>query len=143
MALWRRKVPLRAAWAACCLLGTLLILELTHALVPAWSQSHSVITGSERITRLMQDGQVGVVCYGGEWGSIPFYAGRDDNFFNFSDKSPAELLAFLSQYSRYLIVVRQPADIERFRASIPAGMAMIHLADAGQMRVVLVQAVVP
>src|SRR5262249_34837963 len=74
LALWRRKLPLRAAWAACCLLGTFLVFELTHALAPAWSQSHSPLTGSEQITRLLQDGQVGVVCYGGEWGSIPFYA---------------------------------------------------------------------
>jgi dolichol-phosphate mannosyltransferase len=138
---WGRRLPPRAGWLMAGALGAVVVFVTAHSIVPTWSYRHAPLNGSERITDLLQDGRTGVVCYGGEWGSVPFYAGRDDNFFNFSDRPPQELAVFLSHYSRYLLILKHQKDVDVIRWAVPAGMELINLADAGDMRVILVQSV--
>ncbi|HEV3258411.1 MAG TPA: glycosyltransferase family 39 protein [Gemmataceae bacterium] len=140
-ALWGRRLPLAAGWLLCGALGAVLTGEAADYIVPAWSYRRAPLTRSEEVRALAHDGQTHVVCYGGEWGSIPFYVGRDDLVFNCSEEGPEAATKFFQKYPRSLLVVRHKADLERFRGTVPAGMEITPLADAGEVRVVLVQAV--
>jgi dolichol-phosphate mannosyltransferase len=134
-----RLLSPRAAGLILAGLGLALSFELTQGLVPAFAHRHATLTESQAIAQLLQDRNLGVACYGGEWGSVLFYVGRDDDVLNFSEQPVGEFSAFLRQHPRNLVILRRQEDLDTYRLYIPAGMTIVPLRQAGSARVVLVQ----
>lgn len=136
---WGRKLPLRAAWLLCGVLGAAMILETAHELVPAWATNRSMLVRSPGAMDLLLHGEAGVVCYGGEWGSVPFYVGKDDQVLNFNGGPIEDLRRFLDRNQRNLLVIRHAEDVEQLRRALPRDSEIIQIAEAGPARVLLVQ----
>ncbi len=140
VALWGRRLSARAAWVLCGVLGVAVIHESAHDLVPAWSARRSPLARSEAVTRLVREARVPVACYGGDWGSVPFYAGSTEAVPSFCEYSPpGEVRKFLSRHPRCLFVIRYRQDREAFRAALPPGMRATTVVDVGEALAVLVQ----
>jgi dolichol-phosphate mannosyltransferase len=138
--LWGRKLPSKAAWLLCGLLAAVTILEAAHELVPAWSRRRSPMTRYGEIAELVRDEQMPVACYAAEWGSIPFYLGRDDLIINQPGVPAEELQKLLSVYPRYVIVLRHKAELERFRRVMTPGTVITKVLEADEIGVAFVQA---
>jgi dolichol-phosphate mannosyltransferase len=138
--LWGRKLPPKAAWLLCSLLAAVTILETAHKLVPAWSHRRSPMTRYGEIAELVRDEQLPVACYAAEWGSIPFYLGRDDLVINEPGVPAEELQKRLSVYPRYVIVLRHKAELERFRRVMTPGIEITKVLEADEIGVAFVRA---
>jgi dolichol-phosphate mannosyltransferase len=136
-----RKLSAAVAWLLCGVLGAVTIFEVAHELVPAWSQRRSPLTRYGEIAELVRSHQMPIACYAAEWGSIPFYLGRDDLVINLPGVPAEELQKRLSQYPRYVVVVRHKADLERFQRALSPGMEITKVLEADEIGVAFVQAI--
>lgn len=139
LAIWGKRLSTEAVWLVFCVLGAAVVLESAQDIVPAWARKRSAVYGTERWAELVRDGRTPVVCYGGEWGSIPFYVGRADIVFNCSELPAEDIKKFVSEHARYVLVVRHKQDLERFRLFLSAGGTMTPIRDAGEIQVALVE----
>jgi hypothetical protein len=133
---WCRALSPRAAWALFCGLGLMVTFTLAQQIVPAWAARRAPMGHSSEVVALLQDGSIPVVCFGGEWGSIPFYL-RHDNVRTITGWSVDELATFLGKHQRNLVVFR--SDVAALVLShLPPGMTVTRLLDAGTAKVALV-----
>jgi dolichol-phosphate mannosyltransferase len=147
LGLWGRKFPPRAAWLLCGLLGAVMVFEVGHELVPAWSRRRSphdeisemVRGGSQEYSPQAGPPNTAVVCYGGEWGSVPFYLGRDDVVFNCDGQTPEEIQGFFHEHPRVVFVARHKDDLETFRRTMVPGLEVVKVVDADEIRVALLR----
>jgi dolichol-phosphate mannosyltransferase len=139
LALWGKRLEPRAAWAFCAALGGVLIFETAHDLVPAWSSRRSPLTRYPDIAESVRESQVPVVCYGAEWGSIPFYLGNVDHIINWPDVPIEELQQRLSNIPRYLMIVRHREDLERLRRCLRPGKQITRMLSAHEIGIALVE----
>jgi dolichol-phosphate mannosyltransferase len=114
-----RKLPARAGWLLSSGLAALVIVGVTHQVIPAWASRRSPLTRHEEIARLARAERTPVACYDGEWGSVPFYVGETDRVVHLPGRSPSEIVWALIREPRYLVVVRHKADLEQFRRVSP------------------------
>jgi dolichol-phosphate mannosyltransferase len=138
LVLWGKRLTAAAAWLVCGILSAVMVLEAAQEIVPAWAQQRSAVCVSERWADLVRDGRTPVVCYGGEWGSIPFSLGRADMVFNCCDVQDEDVKKFVTEHARYVLVVRHRRDLEYFRRFLSAGGTMTTIRDAGEIQVTLV-----
>jgi dolichol-phosphate mannosyltransferase len=136
---WGRWLPVKAAWLLCGVLGAVTIFEVAHELVPAWSKRRSPMTRYGEIAQRVRDHPMPVACYAAEWGSIPFYLGRDDLIINQPGVPVEQLPNLLSPYPRSVIVLRHKGDVERFRRSMTPGMEITKVLEADELGVAFVQ----
>lgn len=129
---WRR-LSVTAAWLTCALLGSVVAFEAAHELVPAWAQMRSPIARAGAAVAPARSGEMPVVVFGGEWGSVPFDLGRDDTVRNFTEQSPQELERFLLAYPRYFLVVRHRDELDYFRGCMLHRMGVSRIVDAGEV----------
>jgi 4-amino-4-deoxy-L-arabinose transferase-like glycosyltransferase len=141
MCCWGWKLPPKAAWLCCAALGMVLIVESAHNVVPTWSRRRSPLAQSSAdIAGLLRDGDVGVICIGAEWGSVPFYLGRDDIIVHCGERPLEDLPRFLSKHPRNLVIVRRKQELDDVRRTVPTSLTITDIADAGEIKIVLVEA---
>jgi 4-amino-4-deoxy-L-arabinose transferase-like glycosyltransferase len=138
VALWGRLLSPQVAWTFFCALGLVVTVASAHQIVPAWANRRAPIQEATEATALLQDGSIPVICCGREWGSIPFYV-QHNNVYNVSGASREEVREFLRAHPRHLLLARHDEMYEAF-ASIPRGMTIVRVMDAGVARVALVEA---
>jgi dolichol-phosphate mannosyltransferase len=136
---WGRWLPGRLAWVVCCVLASVMILGTANYLMPAWSAQRSPLARSQAVERLVEDG-VDVACYGGEWGSVPFYFGSREMVAVFTPASTAEQVQqFLSAHPRCLFVIRHREDRQAFQNVLPDDAEVTTVADTGEAVAILVE----
>lgn len=137
---WGGRWDFRVGWIACFALGFVVILEMANGFVPEWSRDRSPMSRSEAIADQLRDGKTAVVCYGEEWGSIPFYVDDDSLFLNSKKHSTPEMQQFLAAHQRNLLFMKE-SDIETAKQVVPVSMEATKLTDSGRARVFLVKRV--
>jgi dolichol-phosphate mannosyltransferase len=136
---WGGKWTAKTAWLLCGVVGAVTIIEVSHELIPAWSQRRSPLTRYGEIAEQVRDHQMPVACYAAEWGSIPFYLGRDDLIINVPGVPAEELPKLLSQHPHSVVVMRHKADLERFQRCMTPGMEITKVLEADEIGVAFVQ----
>jgi dolichol-phosphate mannosyltransferase len=134
-----RRIQANLAWLLCCALVAITMIDSAHRLLPAWSQQRSPLKRYPEIREWAPDQRTPVVCYGGEWGSIPFYLGRNESVINFGDLAPGQLPELLSPYHRWVLVTRHKADLELFRHAMAPVMEIAKVLAADEIAVALVE----
>lgn len=115
LVLWNRRIPAKSAWLACGIAATMLVHEIVHEVVPGVSRRHAT---HATIAALARDGTTPVVCYGGEWGSVPFYLKRDEVIFNLSNRPHEEVYRFVNQHTHFVLVVKHRYDLHYFQKTV-------------------------
>jgi 4-amino-4-deoxy-L-arabinose transferase-like glycosyltransferase len=139
---WGRRLRPVAAWVCCCLLAAVVLFTTSHVLVPAWSSQRSPLTRHEEIGELVRDGQTPVLCCGGEWGSIPFYLGRDDIVFHLDEGLTEQVRQLLGRTSRYILIVRHKAELDDYQRALTPGATVTRM-NVGEIGAALVQITPP
>jgi dolichol-phosphate mannosyltransferase len=141
LAAWGRRLPSKTAWLLCGTLAVVVIFVLSHELVPAWSLQRSPLKRYLEAEEITRDGQTPVACYGAEWGSIPFYVGRNDRVINLSEAGPKQIQERLSALDRYVLVVRHQEDLARFRQLMHPYIRTTKVLSSDEIGVALVESV--
>jgi dolichol-phosphate mannosyltransferase len=137
---WGARLPCRAAWSLCGVLGALVIFVAAQEIIPAWSRSRSPLTRFEELGRMVREEHVPVACCEGEWGSVPFYLGRTAGVTNLTGLTPEVQVLKAAGRPRQLLVVRHKDDLERFRQALAPLMTMTRVLYAGEIGVGLLEA---
>lgn len=140
MLLWGGRVSPKIAWLMCCAAASLLVFEISHHAVPALAQRHAT---HEAIKKLIRDGHSPVVCFGGDWGSVPFYLGHDKGIFNLSKRSDAEVQDFLSHHPNFVLVVKHKSDLDYFQQKACPDWNFAKVLNVDQYTVAVVRAAEP
>jgi dolichol-phosphate mannosyltransferase len=138
--LWGNRMagmPAFVIWGGLAAAG---ILGWAQGLVPAWAGRRSPLVQSKAaIARTIADGATRVVCYGGEWWSVPFYLQSGDRVPSFSEDAPRRLRQYLRQHSRCLVVLMHQKDLANFQHELRPDSNVLTVSDVGEARAVLVQ----
>jgi dolichol-phosphate mannosyltransferase len=134
-----RKLLPKPAWLLCGALGALLVFEVGHRHIPAWAHLRAPLARYPEIREWAGQARTVVVCYGGEWGTIPFYLGRNDSVVNLSTLPLQELAAVLAQHPRSVLVARHKAAVEDFRRVLTPGMKILKVLHADEISVAFVE----
>lgn len=138
LAMWGRRLAPRTAWLSCAVLSGIVLFDWTQQFVPAYAKLHSP---TEAVSALVQKGEETVVCYGAEWGSIPFCLKREENIYNLSQKSGEMIETFVADHPHFALVVKHPVDMEVFRSVLPASSEIRTVAQMRDYTVALVRRV--
>jgi dolichol-phosphate mannosyltransferase len=134
---WGRRLRPWMAWSVCCLLVYCFGYESSHDLAPAWAASRSPLPESTVARSLLKDPTSEIVVVGQDWGSIPFYLGRD-NIHNF-DEPASTLKELVGDAPRTLFIARQGISSEVLAMKVPEDMQLVRLVDAGRATIWLAQ----
>lgn len=104
------KWPAGLAW--------LLLAVANYGLIPRYAEFHSPWSDPENVTRYCCDPSVPVVCYPRSCDSVAFYLGRDD-FRSFRSKETPQLLRFLLEQPRTVILFTHRHSLEGLRQVLP------------------------
>ncbi len=135
-----RRRSVRTAWLACGVVVFALLFEIGQNVLPAWADRRTVLTPTAEIEALEQDPRIGVACCGDEWGSVAFHLDREGRYQGGAGRTPAEVIAFLSQRERNLLLVRPELDEAQVRALVPAGCEVRLVLESVRIKVFLVEA---
>jgi hypothetical protein len=117
---WGRRISSNVVWLLCPVLSLLLLIDIAGEMVPAWSIDHSPLAGFGRLGEELVGEDIGVVCLGGDWGSIPFQLQNDRAVANGTYCSPAELQALLDRHPRNFLIVKPDRE-----PTVVAGMGTL------------------
>jgi 4-amino-4-deoxy-L-arabinose transferase-like glycosyltransferase len=134
-----RRLSPQEAWLCCGVLSAVLMAGVAFGLVPAWSGRRSPLASPEAAALLASDRDLCVACFGGEWGSVPFYAQSRATVPAFVEVTPDDLHAFLLAHRRILFVIRHHEDRAVFQHLVPSDMHTVTISDAGEAVAVLVE----
>jgi dolichol-phosphate mannosyltransferase len=132
VAFWGARLPARAAWTLCGLLGLGLVRDLATDHIPAWSYQRSPLAHADQLADLLADRRTGLVCVGAEWGSVPFYLRHDDQLFNCQHRTLIELQRFMARHPRVLFLARGEGDVALVRWVMPDGTQLNRILTSGQ-----------
>lgn len=136
LTIWGRKLSPQAAWLCCAILGAVVLFDAGHHFVPAYSQRHSP---REAVDRLVRAGETTIVCYGAEWGSVPFYLEREDIVFNLTRRPGEEITRFIAEHPHFALVVKTKADMQSFQQALPADRVVATVAEMNDYTVAQVR----
>lgn len=132
---WGRKrisQPLR--WGLACGMALLFLYQSAHDLMPGLAQSRSPVPTTGEIADAFRDQRNGLIVYGRDCGSIPFYLGRGP-VPRFDDTSTGILAKLLLQRPRTLLVTRAGTEVSELRTVIPADTHLTCLGQVGRKSV--------
>lgn len=133
-----RNMPPALAWSLCIVFCLGLNFESARQLVPAWAFSRSPFAESGEVKELLCDAETAVVLCDREWGSVPFYSGRNDVFCT-KGRTSAELNEFLQCHPRALLLVRRRKELEELWPVLPHGLRMTRVFDSNAASAALVE----
>jgi 4-amino-4-deoxy-L-arabinose transferase-like glycosyltransferase len=139
LALCGRRLPARAAAALCLAILVVGLFQAVHEFIPAWAARRSPLASGE-VRQLLRDRALPVACFGGDWGSVPFYARSTEAVPSFGGAADApQMQRYLAQHPRCLFVIRHAQDRAPFQVAVPAGMKVTTVAAPGEAVACLVQ----
>lgn len=102
------------------------LLAMAHyVVVPAYARYHSPLGGPEEVLAACRDRAVGLVAYPRECDSVAFYLGRDD-LRTYRSKATPDLVGYLKERPRTVVVFTHRHSLETLRPSLPAQLRLAH-----------------
>jgi hypothetical protein len=140
-AAWAARAPsAKAAWLLCGTAAFVFVLEVGQFLMPAWAERSTPLPRTAETEAILRDPQLGVVCWGEEWGSLAFRLDRGGRFQGWAGRTAKEVTRFLKAHRRSLLLVMPDLDEAQLLPLIPAGMGMRPVLDTARVRGFLVTA---
>jgi hypothetical protein len=131
---WRRS---RWTWAAA-VLAVLLGLVGHNVVVPQAAWERSALSRADEVRRCCGERSVPVVCIPRSQDSVAFYVGRDD-FRSYRSKDTEQLLHFLGQQPRTVVLFTHQYPPEHLRRLLPPGLRLSPPLHAGDCELAIVQ----
>ncbi len=98
-----------------------IVFYSAHGILPAWGQRFAALpTASSSVREQLQDRSIPVACFGQDWGSVPFYLGRDD-LHHFDSQSIHKLTDLVRQNKRAFLVLDRSILPSEMRRILPVG----------------------
>jgi hypothetical protein len=126
---WWRIRP-RAAYITCGILATVAVTYATHDLLPRWAEQRSLFGTRSQIDRALTDREIGIGCWGNEWGAVPFYLERDD-VENFEHGGLARVIQFMHRHDRAFLLLKGEFEQNGVRQHLPPGKTLTTVAEVG------------
>ena len=131
---WHQSRVLPALFAGCGLL-----LAIGHyALVPWYAWQHSPLNGPGELLEQCRDKNTPVVCFSRSVDSVAYHVGRSD-FVSFRSKQRRELLAFLDQHPRIILLFSHRHSIDTLRQLLPPHLRMTTTAPLGPCEMAIIE----
>jgi hypothetical protein len=131
---WHRQRALPGILAACWLL-----LAVGHyAAVPWYAWQHSPLNGPGDLLEQCRDPSTPVVCFSRSVDSVAFHVGRSD-FQCFRSKQRKEMLAFLDQHPRIVLLFSHRHSIDTLRQLLPPHLRMTETAPLGPCDMAIIE----
>jgi 4-amino-4-deoxy-L-arabinose transferase-like glycosyltransferase len=131
---WYRRRTLGAMVAGC---GLLLALG-QFVLIPLYAWYHSPLNGPGDLLEQCRDTATPVVCFSRSVDSVAFQVGRRD-FHSFRSKQRREMLAFLDQHPRIILLFSHRHSIDTLRVLLPPHLRMTRTAPLGPCEMAIIE----
>jgi 4-amino-4-deoxy-L-arabinose transferase-like glycosyltransferase len=131
---WHRRRGLPVLLAAC---GLLLVVG-HYAVIPWYAWQHSPLNGPGELLEQCRDRNTPVVCFSRSVDSVAFHAGRSD-FHSFRSKQRRELLAFLDEHPRIILLFSHRHSIDTLRQLLPPHLSMTQIAPLGPCEMAIIE----
>jgi 4-amino-4-deoxy-L-arabinose transferase-like glycosyltransferase len=122
---------------ACC---GLLLAVAHYAVIPWYAWQHSPLNGPGELLAQCRDPSTPVVCFSRSVDSVSFYVGRSD-FRSFRSKQRKEMLAYLDQHPRIILLFSHRHSIDTLRQLLPPHLNMTETAPLGPCEMALIERV--
>jgi 4-amino-4-deoxy-L-arabinose transferase-like glycosyltransferase len=133
---WQRRWPLSASATGCGLL-----LAVGHyVLVPLYAWYHSPLRGPGDLLEQCRDPATPVVCFSRSVDSVAFHVGRRD-FHSFRSKQRREMLAFIDQHPRVILLFSHRHSLDTLRVLLPPHLQMTQTAPLGPCEMAIIERV--
>jgi dolichol-phosphate mannosyltransferase len=134
-AVWAARArSAKAAWLLCGAVAFALVVEFCQGLLPAWAERCAPLPRTPEVEALLRDPQVGVACWGEEWGSVAFRLDGDGRFQGWAGRGVGEVTQFLKGHRRNLLLVSPGLDATQILPLVPAGMEARLVLDTARVR---------
>ena len=121
------------------IVGCGLLLAVGHyALVPWYAWQHSPLNGPGELLEVCRDKSTPVVCFSRSVDSVAFHVGRSD-FVSFRSKQRRELLAYLDQHPRIILLFSHRHSIDTLRQLLPPHLHMTQTAPLGPCEMAIIE----
>jgi hypothetical protein len=128
-----------ARWTYRVVAGCWLLLAVAHyAVVPYVAQQRSPLTGPGALLEVCRDPSVPVVCFPRNVDSLAFYLGRSD-FRSYRSKELAQLLEYLDQHPRVVILFGHRNSLTTLRRFLPPHLDVTQAAPMGLCDMALIE----
>ena len=119
--------------------GCGLLLAIGHyALVPWYAWQHSPLNGPGELLEQCRDKNTPVVCFSRSVDSVAYHVGRSD-FVSFRSKQRRELLAFLDQHPRIILLFSHRHSIDTLCQLLPPHLRMTTTAPLGPCEMAIIE----
>lgn len=136
LVIYLRRLPPQTAWLTCAVLTGIVLFDWSHHLVPQYAARHSP---GDAVAALVANEDMTVVCYGAEWGSVPFRLQREDNIYNLNQRTRQKVEAFVAEHPSFALVVKHPTDLHVFQCALPSGAELVTIAQRNNYTVAVVR----
>ncbi len=133
---WHRRRGLPIMLTGC----GLLLAAGHYVVVPWYAWQHAPLNGSEALLEQCRDPQTPVVCFSRSVDSVAFHVGRHD-FHSFRSKQRREMLAFLDQHPRIVLLFSHRHSIGTLRELLPPHLRMSETAPLGPCEMAIIERV--
>lgn len=112
-------------WPAVAVALTLSVIGVAHFwALPVYAQHRSPVGKPGLVERYCADRNTPVVCYPRGWDSVAFHLRRDD-LHNFRSKETPEMISFLFEHKRTVILFTHRHSLEALRRVLPAQLRIV------------------
>jgi hypothetical protein len=133
---WHRGRALPLVLTGC----WLLLAGAHYALIPWYAWQHSPLNGPGPLLEQCRDPRTPVVCFSRSVDSVAFYVGRSD-FHSFRSKQRKEMLAFLDEHPRIILLFSHRHSIDTLRQLLPPHLTMTETAPLGPCEMAVIERV--
>jgi hypothetical protein len=133
---WHHSRWLPLLIAAC----GLLMATAHYVFIPSYAWYHSPLNGPGTLLEECRDQRTPVVCFSRSVDSVAFHVGRRD-FHSFRSKQRREMLAFLDQHPRIILLFSHRHSIETLRELLPPHLRMTRTAPLGPCDMAIIERV--
>jgi 4-amino-4-deoxy-L-arabinose transferase-like glycosyltransferase len=133
---WHRRRALAIMVVVC---GVLLAVG-QYVVVPRYAWYHSPLRGPGELLEQCRDTSTPVACFSRSVDSVAFHVGRRD-FHSFRSKQRREMLAFLDEHPRVILLFSHRHSIETLRELLPPHLRMTRTAPLGPCEMAIIERV--
>jgi hypothetical protein len=118
-----------------------LLLAIGHYVaVPSYAWHHSPLNGPGELLDECRDPRTPVVCFSRSVDSVAFEVGRRD-FHSFRSKQRREMLAFLDEHPRVVLLFSHRHSLDTLRVLLPPHLQLTRTAPLGPCQMAIIERV--
>ena len=139
LVLFHRQLVPRRTLALFSGVAFLIVVQSFHGMLPAWGQRFAALpTASPSIKDRLQDAAIPVACFGQDWGSVPFYLGRNDLHY-YNSGTIGELGELVRRQERVFLVLDHSVKLAEIRDILPPGTRIATRSRTQKTKVLLIR----